>query len=687
MEAAWTQDLLAWAGQNPGWTGVIVFAVACVESLVVIGILIPGILVLFGVGAMIGLGAVELTPIWIYGSAGAFVGDLLSYGIGHRYREHLLEVWPFSRYPALMHRGRDFFEGHGNKSVIAGRFIGPLRPIIPATAGMLGMSPGRFIGVDIVACVLWTPAYLLPGLLFGASLEVASEYAGRLSLMLIILALALWVTWWVIQAVYDFLAERSARWLSQAVNWSRRHPVMGRVAGPLFDPSQPEAFSVGMLGLLLVVTVWGLALLLFFSPFSSRPEAIDGAVLAQALALRNHMADPVMVAIMQLSRWWVLLPAPAAVLLWLLGTRQINAAIHLLVAIVGGVLIQLLMGWTLRSTPLLQNAGMVELYVPSAALTLSTVVLGFFSVMVAREIKESHRKWPYLASALLLTLLALARLYLGLDWLSGVLVGVLLGFTWSAVVGIAYRLRAEQQFSGAVVSAIFVATLATTLAWQVSVHLARDVEQLKPALPASIRQAPEWWDRGWSSLPRERTHFSSVLAREFNAQLALPLAEIRQAMLDSGWEVAPPASWQWLMKALNPEPGVEDLPLLGKDYIGHAEVLIMRRPLVADDEQMSFRVWDSGVRLVPGERTLYLAQLSRESVRQRLAFFSYWRAQPAAPDLLPGPLAGFESRRVADGLWLFRSPAPTENAAESRAAAAAGPVDRRVPAGPGAPDS
>lgn len=684
MEAAWTQDLLTWVGQNPGWTGVIVFAVACVESLVVIGILVPGILVLFGVGAMIGLGAVELAPIWIYGSAGAFAGDLLSYAIGHRYREQLLEVWPFSRYPALMHRGRDFFEGHGNKSVIAGRFIGPLRPIIPATAGMLGMGPGRFIAVDIVACVLWTPAYLLPGLLFGASLEVASEYAGRLSLMLIILALALWVTWWVIQAVYDFLAERSARWLSRAVSWSRRHPVMGRVAGPLFDPSQPEAFSVGMLGLLLVVTVWGLALLLFFSPFSSQPEAIDGAVLAQAQALRNHMADPVMVAIMQMSRWWVLLPAPAAVLIWLLGARQINAAIHLLIAIVGGVLIQLLMGWTLRSTPMLQSAGMAELYVPSAALTLCTVVLGFFSVMVAREIKESHRKWPYLASALLLTLLALARLYLGLDWLSGALVGVMLGFIWTAVVGIAYRLRAEQRFSGAVASVIFVATLATTMAWQVSVHLVRDVEQLKPVLPASTRQASDWWDRGWTSLPRERTHFSSVSAREFNAQLALPLTEIRQAMLDNGWEVAAPASWQWLMKALNPEPGVADLPLLGKDYIGHAEVLIMRQPLAADDEQLSFRVWDSGVRLVPGERTLYLAQLSRESVRQRLAFFSYWRAEPAEPDLLSGLLGRFESRQVSDGLWLFRL---TENGAESRAAAADGPADRPVPEALGAPGS
>lgn len=687
MDWDWTQDLLAWTSQHPGWTSLVVFAVACVESLVVVGILVPGILVLFGVGAMIGLGAIELAPIWLFGSLGAFAGDSVSYLIGHRYREHLVDIWPFSRYPALMRRGRGFFEGHGNKSVIAGRFIGPLRPIIPAIAGMLGMTPGRFIGVDLLACVLWTPAYLLPGMLFGASLEVASEYAGRLSLVLIIITAALWVTWWLIQGVYDFLVRRSALWLGKTAAWSRRHPVMGRIAGPLFDPQQPEALSVAMLGVLLVVSLWSLALLLFFSPFAAHPQAIDGSVLEQAQALRNHIADPFMVSIMQLSRWWVLLPAPAAVLLWLLGAGRAKAAMHWLIAIVGGVVLQLSLGWTLRATPLLASTGMHEFYVPSAALTLSTVVFGFFSVMVARETQEKHRKWPYLASALILTLLALARLYLGLDWLSGILVGVLLGFTWTALVGIAYRLRADESFSGPVVSVIFVTTLAVTMAWQVSERLPADVERLKPELPGTVLHETEWWSGAWEELPRERTHFQSVPARAFSAQLAMPLADIERAMEQNGWERAPPATWRWAMRALNPSPSVDNLPLLGKDYIGHAEVLKMRRGEDSAQRQMTLRVWDAGVRLAPGNQPLYLAQFSEESVRQRLAFFSYWRALPADADRLPTLLEGSEAKEAAPGLWLFRTPDATGSAASSPAGAATVPRDRPAQATPAAPGS
>ncbi len=668
MDSVWTQDLLNWVSANPGWTGVLVFLVACLESLVVIGILVPGIVILFGVGAMIGMGVIDLVPIWAWGSAGALSGDLFSYAVGHRYREHLVDIWPFSRYPSMLKRGSAFFKRHGAKSVIAGRFIGPLRPVIPATAGMLGMTPGRFIGVDIPACILWSPGYLLPGMLFGASLEVATEYAGRLSLVLIILFIALWLTWWLIWAVYEFLVHRSAQWLRRAVNWSRRHPLLGKLSGPVLDPAQPEALAVSLLGVLLVVTFWSLALLVFFSPFTVRPEAIDQAVMSQALVLRNHIADPAMVAITQMSRWWVLLPAPAAVLLWLLGAGRISAALHWVVAIAGGVLLTLLLGWTLRSTPLLHGTGVDEFYIPSSALTLCTVVLGFFSVMVAGELRERHRKWSYMVTALLLTLLLLARVYLGLDWLSGALVGILLGFTWTAIVGIAYRLRTSKSFSGVIVSVIFFGTLLITMAWQIDQRVGQDLDKLRLELPRKTMEESDWWNTGWATLPRERTHFESVAARKFNAQLALPVSEIAAALHTSGWETSPDATWQWSMLALNPAPDVGSLPLLSKDYLGHAEVLKLRLKGPQPDRQLTVRIWDSGTRLSPGEQALYLVQMSEEVLHSRLVFFSYWRALPVKPDdleKLVGDLPVYESREVEEGLLLFRQSRATKNGTES----------------------
>jgi len=662
MDSGWTQELLNWVGSNPGWTGVLVFLVACVESLVVVGILVPGIIILFGIGAMIGLGAIDLVPIWLWGSAGALVGDQASYLAGRRYREHLVDTWPFSRYPAMLRRGTEFIGKHGAKSIIAGRFIGPLRPFIPATAGMLGMRPARFIGVDIPACILWSPAYLLPGMLFGASLELATEYAGRMTLVLVILFVALWLTWWLIWAVYEFLVHRYAQWLRRTVAWSRRHPVMGRITERVLDPTQPEAFGVAMLGVLLVVALWSVALLLFFSPFAAHPEAADQAVMNQALALRNHLADPVMVAITQMSRWWVLLPAPAAVMLWLLGAGRTSAAVHWLVAIGGGVLLQLALGWTLRATPLLHGSGVDQFYIPSAALTLSTVVLGFFSVMVAGELREQHRKWSYMASALLLTLLLLARVYFGLDWLSGGLVGILLGFTWTAIVGIPYRLRVSKSFSGVTASLIFFGTLTITMAWQVTQRLEHDLHSLRLELPEIRIPTDQWWSGGWASLPAERTRFQAVAARNFTAQAAVPLPELRAALQAGGWEPMPPATWQWSMRALNPRPDVDSLPLLSKDYRGHPEVLKMRFRLGQERRQWTVRAWDSGARLEPGGQVVYLMQVSEEVLHRRLAFFSYWRAFPAGPDGMRAfleALPAFGRKSVGDGLLLLRAPPVT----------------------------
>ena len=336
MDTSWTQELLSWLNAHPGWGFAIVFLVALFESLVLVGILLPGIVILFGVGTLIGLGILELLPIWLAATTGAFIGDFLSYLLGHRFKAHLLDIWPFSRYPALMERGTRFFHAHGAKSVVAGRFIGPLRPIIPAVAGMMGMKPGRFIAVDVPACITWAPSFLLPGLLFGASLEVASEYTGRLTVMLVILVVILWMTWWLIRLVYEPLATRSARWMRHGIRWSRRHPVLGRVAGPVLDPTRGETLSVTMMGVLLVFVFWGLLMLLFLSPFSSQPETLDQAVMNLALALRNHLADPVMVSISQLSRWPVSVFSAVALLLWLLGAGRRNAAKHWVIAI-GGV--------------------------------------------------------------------------------------------------------------------------------------------------------------------------------------------------------------------------------------------------------------------------------------------------------------------------------------------------------------
>jgi undecaprenyl-diphosphatase len=101
--------------------------------------------------------------IWIAGSVGAFVGDVISFAVGRLLKDRTEQVWPFSRYPTLIPRSRDVFEKWGALSIIGGKFAGALRPFLPVVAGMLLMPWSTFLIASAVSCVAWAGVFLAPG--------------------------------------------------------------------------------------------------------------------------------------------------------------------------------------------------------------------------------------------------------------------------------------------------------------------------------------------------------------------------------------------------------------------------------------------------------------------------------------------------------------------------------------------
>jgi membrane protein DedA with SNARE-associated domain len=159
----------------------------------VVGLFIPGSPILIAVGAVVGLGHLPLWPMLVWATAGAIIGDGVSFELGRRYRATILGVWPVSRYPAVVARGETFFRRHGGKSIALGRFLPMLRPMIPMVAGALGLRPGLFYAVNIASAIVWAPAHILGGALLGASLGALGAVSGRLVAMLAVLAVALLV--------------------------------------------------------------------------------------------------------------------------------------------------------------------------------------------------------------------------------------------------------------------------------------------------------------------------------------------------------------------------------------------------------------------------------------------------------------------------------------------------------------
>jgi undecaprenyl-diphosphatase len=156
-----------WLVANPAWAGFAIFIVSACESLAVVGLFIPGFIAMGIIGGLVSLGMLEPIPTLCWAILGAIVGDGLSYSLGRRFKHHLPYYWPFSRFPKWLARGKEFFIEHGGKSIIVGRFVGPVRPFIPVVAGMMSMDPRQFLLANVFSAIIWAPVYMFPGYLIA----------------------------------------------------------------------------------------------------------------------------------------------------------------------------------------------------------------------------------------------------------------------------------------------------------------------------------------------------------------------------------------------------------------------------------------------------------------------------------------------------------------------------------------
>ena len=188
----WFIDLLTWIELNPAYAGWVVFGVSLAESLAIVGVLIPGVVILLGAGSLIGAGILDFWEMCLWAIAGAVVGDGLSYWLGHHF-DYLTERWRWFRlHPDHLQKGIAFFENYGDLSVALGRFFGPIRAVVPLVAGLMRMPPGRFYAANVLSALVWAPAYLAPGILLGELSESGDWYQLLYPLVAIGLIVIVW---------------------------------------------------------------------------------------------------------------------------------------------------------------------------------------------------------------------------------------------------------------------------------------------------------------------------------------------------------------------------------------------------------------------------------------------------------------------------------------------------------------
>ncbi|MDF7681743.1 DedA family protein [Enterobacteriaceae bacterium ESL0689] len=211
--------------QSATWALIAVMLVAFLESLVLVGLVFPGAFMMIGLGALIGSGEIDFWQAWLAAMIGCLCGDWISFWLGRRFKNSL-HRWSFiKRYRGLLDKTSWALHQHSMITVLGGRFIGPVRPLVPMVAGMLGLPVKKFLLPNIAGCLLWPPLYFMPGILAGAVTDIpADEYSasfkGLLLISTLLLCLAGWLCWryWRGDKVDDrlsaYLPRARLQWLA-----------------------------------------------------------------------------------------------------------------------------------------------------------------------------------------------------------------------------------------------------------------------------------------------------------------------------------------------------------------------------------------------------------------------------------------------------------------------------------------
>lgn len=150
------------------WVYALLFAVIFVETGVVVMPFLPGDSLLFVVGALCGLGLMNLPLTLALLIAAAVLGNQTNYAIGRRIGPRVFQ-WQDSRIfnKAAFDRTHAFYEKYGGFTLIAGRFMPFVRTFAPFVAGVAQMTRSRFTLFDVTGAVLWVGSITIAGYLFG----------------------------------------------------------------------------------------------------------------------------------------------------------------------------------------------------------------------------------------------------------------------------------------------------------------------------------------------------------------------------------------------------------------------------------------------------------------------------------------------------------------------------------------
>jgi len=146
---------------NPEYGWMLVFLFGFLESMVITGSFMPSA-ILFSL--CIYLYNIELLSLpWICSIAllGSHTGDVCGFLVGKSIGPSLLKTKFIKKRQKAINKTQKFLKRFGPYTVLFGRFIPAVRPLVPFLLGITDLRLKRFYVADVIACSAWALALAL----------------------------------------------------------------------------------------------------------------------------------------------------------------------------------------------------------------------------------------------------------------------------------------------------------------------------------------------------------------------------------------------------------------------------------------------------------------------------------------------------------------------------------------------
>lgn len=159
----------------------LVLIILFAENGIIIGFFLPGDSLLFFTGLITStqpeLLNTSIFNILVYMSIASLAGCLFGYYFGWRMGPAIFnrkESFFFKK--KYVDATRNFYERHGGKTLILGKFLPYIRTFAPILAGVIRVPFKSFVGYNIVGAIAWVVSLTLLGYLLGEKVPGIKDY-------------------------------------------------------------------------------------------------------------------------------------------------------------------------------------------------------------------------------------------------------------------------------------------------------------------------------------------------------------------------------------------------------------------------------------------------------------------------------------------------------------------------------